>query len=73
MRYGWGKWLGGTILAITAASFVPALLFANANAVPPLPWFFNVMYGTTALLCAVGAVVLLRRGRALLHPPPTAG
>ncbi len=67
MRFGWAYWLLGTLLAITAVMLVPSILISAYSAVPPLPWTFLALYGTVAFLCALGAALLLRRGRVLLH------
>jgi hypothetical protein len=73
MRDGWGEWIGGTSLAITAALFVPSLLFTYLTAYPPLPWFFFAIYGSAAVACAIAGGVLLRRGWTLLHQAARAG
>ncbi len=73
MRKGWASWLAGTLLAIAAVSYLPAILIASASAVPPLPWTFYAVYGTVAVALGTAGVVLLLRGWNLLHQPPDAG
>ncbi len=70
MRRGWTEWIVGTVLAITAVSFAPAMALAGSTAVPPLPWTFYAIYGTVATATGVVATVLLIRGWTLLHGPP---
>jgi hypothetical protein len=73
MRKGWASWLAGTLLAIAAVSYLPAIFIASASAVPPLPWTFYAVYGTVAVVLGAAGTVLLVRGWNSLHQPPEAG